>query len=424
MAFQFTSNPTLNQAYTYNSITWTYNGRGWSRSTFPNAGSVITVTPANVSDQANTSTGYFSIPKGTTAERPGTPTTGMIRYNSTLGIVEQYNGSAWAAVGGAVTPDAVSNQENTSTGYFDLPSGTTAQRPGTAPNGATRLNTTTNYLEIYNNGNWVNLIYVGIMVATFTGTPVVSTTSGYTTLTFNSAGSFTVTSAPAGSVLELAIIAGGGGGGNTMGGGGGGGGLIYTNTFNPVVNSAYAITIGAGGAGAPNRNTKGSNGSNSTGFGYTAIGGGGGASWSSGTPLIGGSGGGAPNNQGAGPATSGQGNPGGNTGTDTAGAGGGGAGAAATNTVTGPGGAGLTLPNIGGTYAGGGGGGAGNGSYGSLTTGLGGSGGGGRGALVGFAGSDGTANTGGGGGGGSYTTGDYAGGTGGSGIVIVRYRSS
>lgn len=424
MAFTFPSNPTLNQTYTYNSITWTYNGRGWSRSTFPSASSVITVTPANVSDQTNTSTGYFSIPKGTTAERPGTPTTGMIRYNSTLGIVEQYNGTAWAAVGGAVIPSAVSDQQNTSTGYFNLPAGTTAQRPATAYAGATRLNTTTNYVEIYANGAWTNLMYVGVITATYTGNPTIATASGYTTATFTSAGTFTVTALPTGGALELLVVAGGGGGGLCMGGGGGAGGLIYASTFTPTLNSAYTISIGAGGAGATSRSAKGGNGTNTTAFGYTAVGGGGGASWESGAGGSGGSGGGAPNGQGAGSGTSGQGNAGGGNATGVAGGGGGGAGAAATATSTSPGGAGYTVPNIGGTYAGGGGGGAGNGGYGSLTTGLGGSGGGGRGGLVSSAGTAGTANTGGGGGGGSYDGGDYVGGAGGSGVVIVRYRSS
>jgi len=423
MAFQFPSSPTLNQTYTYNSITWTYNGRGWSRSTFGTSSPVITVTPANVSDQANTSTGYFSIPKGSTAERPGVPSTGMVRYNSTLNIVEQYNGTEWAAVGGVVTPSAVSDQINSSTGYFDLPSGTTAQRPVTAYPGATRLNTTTNYLEVYNNGSWVNLIYVGIITATYTGTPTISSSNGFTTAIFNSSGTFTVTNAPAGAALELLVVAGGGGGGNTMGGGGGAGGLIYSSTFNPTINSAYTITIGAGGAGAPNRNVSGSSGSNTTAFGLTAVGGGGGGSWEA-AGLVGGSGGGAPNAKGGGLGTTGQGNAGGSSPSATAGSGGGGAGAAATNTATGPGGAGSSVPNITGTYAGGGGGGAGNGSYGSFTTGLGGAGGGGRGGLVGSAGTAGTANTGGGGGGGSWDGGDYVGGTGGSGIVIVRYRSS
>jgi hypothetical protein len=41
----------------------------------------------------------LTIPVGTTAQRPGTPATGMTRYNTTVGYVEVYNGSAWVAIG-------------------------------------------------------------------------------------------------------------------------------------------------------------------------------------------------------------------------------------------------------------------------------------------------------------------------------------
>jgi hypothetical protein len=38
---------------------------------------------------------YVTIGVGTTAQRPGSPSTGMIRYNTTLGIAELYDGSTW-----------------------------------------------------------------------------------------------------------------------------------------------------------------------------------------------------------------------------------------------------------------------------------------------------------------------------------------
>lgn len=41
------------------------------------------------------STSQFAIPCGTTAERPGTPSAGMIRYNTDYDIVEVYNGTNW-----------------------------------------------------------------------------------------------------------------------------------------------------------------------------------------------------------------------------------------------------------------------------------------------------------------------------------------
>ena len=58
----------------------------------------------------------------------------------------------------AVTPStatAVSDQANTSTGYFDLPAGTTAQRPGSPATGNVRVNTETNSLEHYYDVGWV-----------------------------------------------------------------------------------------------------------------------------------------------------------------------------------------------------------------------------------------------------------------------------
>ena len=51
----------------------------------------------------NTSTGYFDLPSGTTAQRPGTPNSGMIRFNTDLVQFEGHTGSAWSAVGGGAT---------------------------------------------------------------------------------------------------------------------------------------------------------------------------------------------------------------------------------------------------------------------------------------------------------------------------------
>jgi hypothetical protein len=59
----------------------------------------VTLTPAAISDQTNTSTGYFDLPSGTTAERPGTTQVGMTRYNTTINNIETYNGTEWVIVG-------------------------------------------------------------------------------------------------------------------------------------------------------------------------------------------------------------------------------------------------------------------------------------------------------------------------------------
>lgn len=48
-------------------------------------------------------TGVLDLPVGTTAERPGSPNNGMIRYNSSLSRYEGYSGSAWGQLGGGAT---------------------------------------------------------------------------------------------------------------------------------------------------------------------------------------------------------------------------------------------------------------------------------------------------------------------------------
>lgn len=55
----------------------------------------ITALSIDSSQNANcTSTGAITIPSGTDAQRP-TPTSGMIRYNTSNNTFEAYLGSAW-----------------------------------------------------------------------------------------------------------------------------------------------------------------------------------------------------------------------------------------------------------------------------------------------------------------------------------------
>lgn len=60
-----------------------------------------TITARKLDVATADGTGAATLPTGTTAQRPGVPTTGMFRYNSTNAAFEGYNGSAWAGVGGA-----------------------------------------------------------------------------------------------------------------------------------------------------------------------------------------------------------------------------------------------------------------------------------------------------------------------------------
>ena len=70
------------------------------------------VTPSAISDQESTSTGYFDLPGGTTAQRPVTPQTGNIRYNTTTGFAEVYTSAGWGIFGSL--PPTISSVSPTS----------------------------------------------------------------------------------------------------------------------------------------------------------------------------------------------------------------------------------------------------------------------------------------------------------------------
>ena len=293
--------------------------------------------------------------------------------------------------------------------------------------------------------------------------------------TFTGPGTFTVCSLSNLSTyneVSYLVVAGGGGASTCYAGGGGAGGFrenkspITTYTASPrngstpitVTATSFPITVGGGGGAPPTPNSRGVSGSNSVFSTITSAGGGGGGAGALPSPIscgpgvAGGSGGGA-GGYGPGTRTGGTGNiptvtpPQGSSGGDAtapggayASAGGGGATAVGgtpsshVNTNDGDGGAGAGTninPATGESgpgclqyYAGGGGGGV----YGPAlpTTAIndGGIGGGGDGSrdsltVVPSASHNGTDNTGGGAGGGGDSAGGY---TGGSGIVVIRYK--
>jgi hypothetical protein len=148
----------------------------------------------------------------------------------------------WTAV--SVTPTAVSDQNNTSTGYFDLPSGTTAQRPGSPTAGMVRFNTNYSIYEAYDGSAWKQVSLGAISIS-----------------------------------AEYLVVAGGGAGGTGDRGGAGGAGGYLTGTTSLSVGTTYTVTVGAGGAGSNNQSVPGANGSDSSISGIaTSIGGGGGGS--------------------------------------------------------------------------------------------------------------------------------------------------
>ena len=277
--------------------------------------------------------------------------------------------------------------------------------------------------------------------------------NGYKYHTFTSNGTLVVSQ---GGTIEVLIVAGGGGGGDysdtgNAGGAGGAGGLVHHSALG-VGAGSYPIVIGDGGPDNPSPNGTyiGANGGDSTAFGMTAKGGGGGGGYTS-DGQAGGSGGG-----GVGSGTANQtsqnvpfqpnpdfsqfGNDGGGGDSNAGdfGGGGGAGGAGSPNPGGGPGGPGgvgkqypqftgnlFGVPGLNpfnGYFAGGGGG----GNYPSGAPAPGGLGGGGGPNNNPQTPTDtqpipGTDGTGGGGAGGSLNN---SGGTGGKGIVIIRYISS
>ena len=304
---------------------------------------------------------------------------------------------------------------------------------------------TSNTIVIYSASNQNNFINA-------TGGNVI-TGGGYRTHVLTSSNTFAVSSTGTlGGLVDYLIVAGGGGGagGNpstTNGGAGAGAGGMLAGTYTVSVQS-YLANVGAGGTGGAGYGLLGTNGSNTDIFGILTVGGGGGSfnqpNGSHGK--AGGSGAGAGGSISSGGVTLyggnsyiGQGNPGGTIfgsnpgGNSSAGGGGaGGAGDTFTGFENGPrgGGVGRSIswvpgfygtpgPTSGRWFAGGGGGGT---DQNTGYQGLGGAGGGGRGTMAGpqaLTAFSGNVFTGGGGGGGHSPS--YPAGSGGSGIIIIRY---
>ena len=354
-----------------------------------------------------------------------------------------------------------------------------------APNGSQKINgDATKDLVVDTEGESITLVYAddtqGWLVVndgnndagsqaafiTATGGTITTVCTNFKVHTFTGPGTFTVCSvgnAAGSNTVDYLVVAAGGGGGYCMGGGGGAGGFressgaasgCYTASplgacvaALPVSAQGYPIAVGAGGGGGTSNNDRGCSGAVSTFSTITSAGGGGGGSRPTASPnntlgLAGGSGGGNANDSppantnpagNTPPVSPPQGQNGGfgrgNTGINKSGGGGGatqaggdGIGPAPAPTM-GAGGTGATS-SINATptaRAGGGGGGkyAGCGSQGTGAASP-----CGTGAVGGPGAGNGTVNTGGAGGGGGHSSdpGTQNGGTGGSGIVIIRYK--
>ena len=350
------------------------------------------VTGGNLSAQGNI-TGNYILGNGALLTGVSTSSSNINNGTSNVTVVSS-GGNITASVAGVSNVMVLSNtiaNYSSMTGGFIVPTGNTNQRPASPAAGTIRYNTTTNQTEIWSGVSWLGI-----------------TNQSY--------------------AVDYLIVAGGAAGGVRIGGGGGAGGLLL-GTSTLTAGTTYTIIVGAGGpqtvtGGSETYNTPGINGSNSTAFGLTAIGGGGGAGTDTNTGVAGGSGGGGsrPGSAAGGAGTSGQGYAGGASvaGVDRSGGGGGAGAVGAAGNVSGNGGIGVQS-SITGTatyYAGGGGGSSYSTTGGSGGLGGGGAGGTGNGSTV-TIGTAGTVNTGGGGGGGGYAGSNQTNAAGGSGVVIL-----
>ena len=136
----------------------------------------------------------LTLPSGTTAQRPASPTKGMMRYNTTIAIMEYYDGTNWRPV----------------TGYSNGSIGT--------------------------GGNSISLLGGGV-VHQFTAVGAATFTPTFT------------------GYVQVLTVAGGGGATGGWCGGGGGGGMIFNRAYPVTAGVGIPLSVGAGGNATVGGNT-------------------------------------------------------------------------------------------------------------------------------------------------------------------------
>lgn len=232
----------------------------------------------------NTTTA-LKLPVGTTAQRPGTPVQGQLRYNTTTSNTEIYTGTTWEEVGG---------------GPFDATGGNKIIAPDTTVVSASFTSANGESVVVTSGGHSVSIgqiVHIVTAVAGYSGDfQVIAADAGTFTYvmpvvavansgscTYQKAGNFkchiftssgTFTAGNKGGNVEVLVVGGGGGGGDVGsfpygGAGGGGGAVVYYPYYNLTPNQVVSVTVGSGGAVE-------TNGTAST-FGTISAGGGNGA---------------------------------------------------------------------------------------------------------------------------------------------------
>lgn len=188
------------------------------------AAGTLTLTGLSLSGNIDTTaTGYFDLPVGTTAQRPGTPNTGNIRFNSSLTQFEGYNGATWAPVGttGSSGDTLIAvNLKNASSGTNNIvlnADGTATLDPSNVIKNGTAVNSTSGTaIDFTNIPSWAKRITVLFNGVSTSGTSPVRIqigssggflTSGYqggVTLNVNATGASDAYTNGAGFLVDLA----------------------------------------------------------------------------------------------------------------------------------------------------------------------------------------------------------------------------
>jgi len=106
---------------------------------------------------------YIKIPAGTTAQRPTSPSVGMLRYNTTLGFTEQYTVDGWQGIAPppSITGTDVNNIDESDSSQVIVINGTTFDPTSTAvlidANGTTRTPTT----SVRNSSTQITITFSG-----------------------------------------------------------------------------------------------------------------------------------------------------------------------------------------------------------------------------------------------------------------------
>ena len=151
--------------------------------------------------------------------------------------------------------------------------------------GTVVYNSDNHFVELYNGDQWV-AVGGGKYLQATGGSDIVDYVEGgilYRAHIFRGTSDFTVTDAPAvNNKVDVLIVAGGGSGGS--GGGGGAGGLLYKKNVRLETSpGVYTMTVG-GGAAQLTAITAGNSGTDSSAFGFLALGGGGGGGYVGNSP--------------------------------------------------------------------------------------------------------------------------------------------